>query len=141
MQIKNIQGLRVAEIGQLVNQGGKFVIFPYTVSIVVMTFKRPSSIYFIRPDEGTFKYSYKHVAVNAVMGWWGIPWGPIYTIGAMYHQLSGGKDVTQAVMSDLIQNDPEANTSTYNINGTVSHNMQQQQQENSGASAYNVPRN
>ena len=138
MKVKNIEGLRVSEIREMVGQGGKFVYFPYTISIVLATFKRPSSIYFIRPGEGTFKYSYKHVAVNGVLGWWGIPWDPIYTIGAMYNQFSGGKDVTQAVMSELIQNDPEANTSTYNVNGTVSYNTQPQ---GDSQSPYNVPRN
>lgn len=134
MQIKNIEGLSVAQIKELVNQGAEFVYFPYTVSFVVMTLKRASSIYFIRPYEGKFKYSYKHVGVNALLGWWGFPWGPIYTIGSMYHQLSGGKDVTQAVLSDLIQNDPDADTSTYNINAMYSAN---QSNENP---TYNVPR-
>lgn len=134
MQIKNIEGLSVAQIKELVSQGAEFVYFPYTVSFVLGTLKRASSIYFIRPYEGKFKYSYKHVGVNALFGWWGIPWGPIYTIGSMYHQLSGGKDVTQAVLSDLIQNDPDADTSTYNINAMYSTN---QSDENP---TYNVPR-
>ena len=107
---------RIVEQGthtQLVAQGGRFVVFPYTVSVVVATFKRGSSIYFVRPGEKSIKHSYKHVLVNSTLGWWGIPWGPIYTIGSMYHQISGGKDVTPEVMSHLIQNDPEANTSTW----------------------------
>ncbi|WP_116788060.1 hypothetical protein [Flavobacterium psychrotrophum] len=137
MQIKNIDGLSVSQIRRMVNEGGKFVIFPYTVSIVVMTFKRSSSIYFIPPGENTIKHSYKHVLTNGVLGWWGIPWGPIYTIGSMYHHLSGGKDVTSDVMTHLIQHDPEANTSTYNINGVVSSNtaVPAQQQD-----TYNIPR-
>ncbi|WDO12038.1 hypothetical protein MH928_11950 [Flavobacterium sp. WW92] len=134
MQIKNIEGLSVAQIKELVNQGAEFVYFPYTVSFVLGTVRRASSIYFIRPYEGKFKYSYKHVGVNALLGWWGIPWGPIYTIGSMYHQLSGGKDVTHEVLSDLIQNDPDADTSTYNINGLYSAN---QSDENP---TYNIPR-
>lgn len=47
MQIKNIEGLSVSQIKQLVNDGGKFVVFPYTVSIVLATFKKSSSLYFI----------------------------------------------------------------------------------------------
>lgn len=121
-QIKNIEGLSVSQIKAMVQQGGRFVVFPYTVSIVLMTFKRSSSIYFVRPDEKSIKHSYKHVLVNSTLGWWGIPWGPIYTIGSMYHQISGGKDVTTEVMSHLIQHDPEADTSTYNIDGVVSSN-------------------
>jgi hypothetical protein len=137
MEIKNIQGLRVSEIKHLVNQGAKFVIFPYTVSIIVMTFKRSSSIYFIKPDENTFKYSYGHVGVNLLFGWWGIPWGPIYTIGASYRHLAGGKDVTQLVLSQLIQNDPEADTTSYAINNTINPNNESSSTNNQ---TYNIPR-
>lgn len=136
MRIKNIEGLNVAQIKELVNQGGEFVYFPYTISFVLMTLKRTSSIYFIRPGEGKFKYCYPHIGVNAVLGWWGIPWGPIYTIGSMYRQLSGGKDVTQEVLTDLIQNDPDADTSTYNINAMYAAAARQ----NDEVPTYNVPR-
>ena len=128
MLIKNIEGLSVSQIKELVNKGGKFVIFPYTISFVIMTLKRSSDIYSIREDENSFKYSYSYVLLNFFIGWWGLPWGPIYTIGALYNHIIGGKDITQAVLSELIQNDPEADTSTYNIN--VASNQ-----------TYNIPTN
>ena len=31
--------------------------------------------------------------LTLVLGWWGIPWGPIYTIGSIYTNFNGGKDV------------------------------------------------
>jgi len=55
-QIKNINGLSVQQVRDMVYQGGKFVIFPYTVSAVVMTFKRSSDIYFIKPGESSAKH-------------------------------------------------------------------------------------
>lgn len=128
MLIKNIDGLSISQIKELVNKGGKFVIFPYTISFVIMTLKRSSDIYFIREDENSFKYSYSYVLLNFLIGWWGLPWGPIYTIGALYNHIIGGKDLTQLVLEDLIQNDPEANTSNYNIN--IDNNQ-----------TYNIPTN
>ncbi len=130
-EIKNINGLSVAQIRTMVNQGGKFVVFPYTISILVMTFKRSSDIYFIKPGEGTLGYSFPFVLINLILGWWGFPWGPIYTIGSIIDHASGGKNLTAEVLSHLIQHDPDANTSTYNVGGTTS-------QGNSGGS-YNVP--
>lgn len=137
MEIKNIQGLKVAEIKQLVNQGARFVIFPYTVSLILMTLKRNSSIYFIRPGENSLKYSYSHVGVNLILGWWGIPWGPIYTIGSAYSHIVGGKDVTQIVLSELIQNDPDADTNTYVINDILNQNKGS---VNTNEQTYNMPR-
>lgn len=136
MQIKNIDGLSVSQIKQLVNSGGKFVIFPYTISIVLATFRRSSSIYFIRPNENTIKYSYGHVGANLLLGWWGLPWGPIYTIGATYKHITGGKDVTYDVLNHMIQNDPEADTSTYAINDQLNN----KNSENTSNQTYNIPR-
>jgi len=135
MQIKNIEGLSVSQIKDIVKEGGRFVFFPYTVSVVLATFKRSSSVYLIRSGESAFKYSYKHVLVNGVLGWWGIPWGPIYTVTSMYNQFSGGKVITDEIMSHLIQNDPDADTSTYNINNMVSSNT-----DSGSQSTYNIPR-
>jgi hypothetical protein len=101
-----------------------------------MTLKRSSDIYFIKADENTFKYSYGYVLLNLFVGWWGIPWGPIYTIGSAYHHITGGKDIPQAVMSHLIQHDPEADTSTYNINGVESSNRPSDAVE---TPTYNIP--
>lgn len=140
MEINNIEGLSVQQIKSLVSQGGKFVIFPYTISLLVMTLKRSSDIYFIKPNESSLKYAGGFIAINLILGWWGIPWGPIYTIGALIDHISGGKDVTNEILPHLIQNDPAAATNSYNIPGTASNN--------SGASApastnaaptYNIP--
>lgn len=136
MEIKNIDGLRVSQIRDMIQQGGKFVVFPYTVSFVLMTLKRSSDIYFIKADENTFKYSYGYVFLNLIVGWWGIPWGPIYTIGSAYHHITGGKDLTQVVMSHLTQHDPEANTNTYNIGGVESSNQGNNTNE---TPTYNIP--
>ena len=135
MEIKNIEGLRVSQIRDMVQQGGKFVVFPYTVSFILMTLKRSSDIYFIKADENTFKYSYGYVFLNLIVGWWGFPWGPIYTIGSAYHHIVGGKDLTPEVMSHLAQHDPEANTNTYNIGGVESLN----QAGNIETPTYNIP--
>lgn len=136
MEIKNIEGLKVSQIRDMVQQGGKFVVFPYTVSFILMTLRRSSDIYFIKADENTFKYSFGYVFLNLIVGWWGIPWGPIYTIGATYHHIVGGKDLTLEVMSHLNQHDPEANTNTYNINGVESSNQSENTIE---TPTYNIP--
>ena len=86
-QIKNIEGRTNGEIEHALNTGGKFVVFQYCISIVVMTFRRSSDIYFIPPGESTVKHSIGFTLLTLVLGWWGIPWGPIYTIGSFFgHQ-------------------------------------------------------
>ncbi len=102
MKIKNIERLTAAEIQEEINNGAKFVLFQYTVSIVVMTFKRNSDIYFVKSNEKPIVKGLAYTFISATLGWWGIPWGPIYTIQTLSKNLSGGRDVTAQILPSLI---------------------------------------
>ena len=39
--------------------------------------------------------------LSLLLGWWGIPWGPIWTIGTVFKNLTGGVDVTANVLQAL----------------------------------------
>ncbi|NOU81864.1 hypothetical protein GC101_23665 [Paenibacillus sp. LMG 31459] len=101
MIIKGIEGMDSGSIASQIQQGGKFVIYTYCFSVILMTFRRSSNIYFIRADENAVAKGLKFTLLSAVVGWWGIPWGPIYTIGALITNLRGGKDVTAEVMASI----------------------------------------
>jgi len=66
-----------------------------------MSFKNGSDIYFVKSGESGFGYGIKYSLISLVLGWWGIPWGPIYTIWSLIANCSGGKDVTQEVLHAL----------------------------------------
>jgi hypothetical protein len=97
--IKNIEGLTIDDLNKELAQGAKFVVFQYCISIIVMTFKRSSSVYFIKSGASTAKHSVWFTLLTLLFGWWGIPWGPIYTISSLCINLTGGKDVTQEVIT------------------------------------------
>jgi hypothetical protein len=98
-EVIGIEGLSDAEIRQEIEKGGKFVIFEYTVSIILMTFKRPTNIYFIRAGENAVVKGLPFTLLSFLLGWWGFPWGIIYTPMALVTNLSGGKDVTQQMLA------------------------------------------
>jgi hypothetical protein len=106
--IKNIEGLTVGQVNSLIDQGGKFVMYQYTISVLVMTFRRSSDIYFIRYGENATVKGLGFTCLTAVLGWWGIPWGPIYSIGSLYTNLSGGKNVTEEVLMSINGNAAQA---------------------------------
>ena len=99
--IKNLEGLSTEQINRELDHGARFVIYEYAVSIVVMTFKRSSDIYFVRAGENGMVKGLPFTFISFFFGWWGIPWGPIYTIGSLYHNLRGGKDITQEVLNSV----------------------------------------
>ena len=93
-----MEGMSNDDINRELSNGGKFVVFQYCISILVMTFRRSSDIYFIRAGESTIKHSIGFTLLTFFIGWWGFPWGPIYTIGALVTNFSGGKDITADVL-------------------------------------------
>ena len=100
-QIKNIEGLSTDDINAELSKGAKFVVFQYCISIVLMTFRRSSGIYFVKAGESTTKHSIGFTILTLILGWWGLPWGPIYTIGSLYTNLTGGKDFTSDIVHSV----------------------------------------
>ena len=90
------------ELQQEVQQGGKFVIYQYCISILILTFKRSSNIYFIRQEENPLVKGIPFTLLSLLLGWWGIPWGPIYTVQSVWVNFKGGKDVTSEVLASMM---------------------------------------
>lgn len=101
MKIIGIEGMTVDEVHNEIERGGKFVLYQYCVSVILLTFQRSSDIYFIRQGEGSIARGLGYTGLSLLLGWWGIPWGPIFTIAALITNFSGGKVVTQEVMEGM----------------------------------------
>ena len=100
-KIRGIEGMRQGELDFEIQRGAKFVLFQYCISVIVLTLRRPSDIYFVRQGENVLVKGLPFTLLSLVAGWWGIPWGPIYTIQSVYNNSRGGKDVTQVVVNSL----------------------------------------
>lgn len=103
VKIKGMEHLAPSDIKRELENGAKFVMYQYAISIVVMTFRRGSSIYFVKAGHSPVVPGLKYVLLSSVLGWWGIPWGPIYTIGSIFKNLTGGTDVTAEVISEMVE--------------------------------------
>ncbi|WP_264536835.1 hypothetical protein [Flavobacterium sp. N1736] len=118
MKTKNIEGLTMFEINQLIQQGGRFITFP----ILRKKFKNTPIVYFIRPEESSFKYSLNYFFLNLVSGWRAFPWGPIYALKSLYYIIKGGKDFTETILDDLHQNNPEYNPNLHYLQICLDYN-------------------
>src|SRR5260370_2913388 len=96
-KIRGLEGMKQGELEFEIQRGAKFVLFQYCISVIVLTFRRPSDIYFLRQGENAAVKGLPFTLLSLVAGWSGIPWGPIYTIQSVYNNTRGGKDVTQSV--------------------------------------------
>ena len=101
MKIQGIEGMSYDQLDDEVGRGGKFVIYIWVISLLVLTFKRTTDIHYIPPGHSRRTKGILPTLLSCVVGWWGIPWGFIYTIEAIFTNLGGGKDVTDDVMDSL----------------------------------------
>ena len=101
MKIEGIEGMTGEQLSAELQRGGKFVMFQYCISIIVLTFKRSSKVYFVKAGESAVGKGLGYTLLSTVLGWWGIPWGPIYTIQALVVNFQGGKDVTKETLAAL----------------------------------------
>lgn len=100
-QIKGIENYNDQTLTQEIQRGGRFVVYEYCFSVIIMTFKRGSDVYFVRADESRFMKGLGFTMISLLFGWWGFPWGFIYTPMALFTNLSGGRDVTDEIMAQF----------------------------------------
>ncbi len=91
-----------SQLQQAIRQGGKFVIYQYCISVLILTFKRSSNIHFISHDENAVVKGLPFTLLSFLLGWWGIPWGPIYTVQSIWLNFGGGKEVTREVVASMM---------------------------------------
>lgn len=100
-QIRGAEHLSLEELNNELRNGGRLVSYQYVISVILVTFRRGSAIHLIRAGEGSAVQGLPYTILSLFLGWWGIPWGPIYTIGAFIKNFRGGTDITQEVQAQL----------------------------------------
>lgn len=92
-----LENMTINELRNEVSKGGRFLRFPYTISLVLVSFKLSSDVYFVRHNEKAISYGAKYAVINLLLGWWGFPFGLIYTPLCIKGSFVG-KDVTKDIM-------------------------------------------
>ncbi len=111
IKIHGIEGMSPENIRDEVDRGARIVFFQYSISLVVVSMKRPSPAYLVKAGESRLWRGLPFILVSLLLGWWGFPWGPIYTIQALSNDLTGGIDVTDKILAGLAPRPPAGGTS------------------------------
>jgi hypothetical protein len=69
----------------------RFAAFPYVISVLLITFRRGEGGLYCSTCRRKRMTTAK--IVTLICGWWGIPWGPIYSLGALFASGEGVIDV------------------------------------------------
>ncbi len=100
--IRGIGRMTVGEMRAEVRQGGRFIVFEYVLSFLVISRRKTSAVFFTRPCENVFWKGLPYNLITLALGWWAFPWGPAFTIGAVKDNLQGGHDVTPRVIEQIL---------------------------------------
>ena len=102
MQIVGANNLSEEEIALKITDGHRLVSYPFCISIIILTFRRSSSVYLLKPGESDRSLAFGYGAISFLLGWWGIPWGPIYTVTSISECITGGKDHSQTFLKGVL---------------------------------------
>lgn len=101
MKIVGIEGMSTDQLKFEIQRGAKLVVYQYAISVLVMSFRRASSIHYIPAGQSAVSKGLPWIMLTLLAGWWGIPWGPIFSIQSLITNFKGGKDVTAEIMAQL----------------------------------------
>jgi len=97
----DIKDLTSFELLKEIENGAKVVQFHYCISVLLITFTFHSKSFLIQPGEDTKDKSIKYTLLTLLLGWWGFPLGPIFTIKALLTNFKGGNDLTPGIQTTL----------------------------------------
>ncbi|MBI1837119.1 MAG: hypothetical protein HYR91_07620 [Flavobacteriia bacterium] len=83
-------------------KGGKFVSFQWILPLPWFTpVRRLSKVYYIEPGIDSSVYALKYNNLSRLLGWWGLPFGPLYVGKSIRLNNNGGIDVTDDIYLNL----------------------------------------
>jgi len=92
--ILGISGFTRRELEEQIRAGGRLVFYEYCISFLIFTLRHSSPVYFLRPGQWVWAHGIPYSLASAVLGWWGIPWGIVYTPLTIVANTLGGRDIT-----------------------------------------------
>ena len=75
----------------------------FCVSFLIATFKQPTGFLFDDSSNKLFA-NFVTTTLTLVMGWWGFPWGPIYTVQTIFRNLRGGTKTSIGLLISELEN-------------------------------------
>jgi hypothetical protein len=102
MKIAGIDHLTPVQLQEELSRGGRLVFYEYCISLIFLTLRRPSRVRLLRAGDRGIVRGLPYAVLSLLLGWWGIPWGVIYTPMVLLTNLAGGQDVTAELKPFLL---------------------------------------
>ena len=91
---RNPAQMSTTQLAAAAAQGCRLVTYEYCISLIIVTWRRQSRVYLLAPDQLGLWEAAPYLLLTMFLGWWGLPWGLIYTPLALLTHLAGGRDAS-----------------------------------------------
>jgi hypothetical protein len=95
MGIIGAETMSEAQLAASLQAGGKLVVYEYCISLVVITFRRNSPVHYIAPGADAVAPGWKYTLLSLLLGWWGFPFGLVFTPLSVINNLRGGRNINE----------------------------------------------
>jgi len=89
-----------------IQAGKRFVVYHYAMSVVFYSFQHATKIHVVESRGMAVVKGLPWTLLTLLLGWWAIPFGPIYTLISVYWNFSGGTDVSGEILDHIRKQDP-----------------------------------
>lgn len=80
--------------------GTRFVTYPFVVSILILSFNRNmGGVHAVASGRWPTSPMLGATIVSTLFGWWGFPWGIVWTPISLFHLWNGGRDATKDLLA------------------------------------------
>jgi hypothetical protein len=93
----------IAELTKQQQNGYSYYRFSYVISLLVVTLRRHSKSVLLKDSDRMARIikSLPYIALSFFLGWWGFPWGFIYTPWSIIENLGGGINSSDLLKGNL----------------------------------------
>ena len=78
-----------AMVRSAIESGARFIEYQYCISFILYSSKKTSRVFVVPPEENRRALGFRYTLISILFGWWGIPFGPIWTIQSLQRYLPG----------------------------------------------------
>ena len=98
VRLNGVRGMSLEDVSLELNRGARFIRYKKCLSYLLESASYESDPQFLTANESRLKRGIPFSLFSLLAGIWGIPWGPLFILEAIFRNTLGGRDVTDDVV-------------------------------------------